>query len=268
MSTLLFHEGEYDGIVLNNVLDGLEGVALIRAAGKFGMGAFMQGFEASANRSVVAPSKLIAFRDRDFDFPVPQTESLIIPAQGNQRVSYRTTIENYFLSPDTLAAFNDEKKLGITSLADSAQAKTLLDEVANDLITYSAVRHALGATRKPSRLGTTWTGGSGNLPVDLTYDHCKARAVAMIGTYQNEVQTISESTFEAHLTAFHNQFSDADFIQQGEYLVYFHGKGLMKRLSQELGAAFPVRLYYRYALDHYDYGQFPDLVELREWIAS
>lgn len=267
MSTLLFHEGEYDGVVLNSVVDGLESVTLIRAAGKYGLGAFMQGFETSASRSVVAPGRLIAFRDRDFDFPVPDTESLIIPTQGNQRVSYRTTIENYLLSPDTLAAFNDEKKLGITSLVDSAKAKTLLDEVANDLIAYSAVRHALGATRKPARLGTTWTGGSGNLPADLTHDHCKERAVAMVEALQREVQTIAVPTFETHLTSFHQRFSDSAFIQEGRYLVYFHGKDVMKRLSQKLGTAFPVKSYYQYALKHFDYKQFPDLVALREWVA-
>jgi hypothetical protein len=266
MSKLLFHEGEYDGIVLNKVIDGLKGVTLIRAAGKYGLGAFMQGFETSANRGVVAPDRLMAFRDRDFDFPVPDNESLIVPNQANQCVSYRTTIENYLLAPETLAAFNQEKKLGISQLVDSAEAKALLDEVANDITGYSGVRHALGATRKPTRLETTWTGGSGNLPADLTHDHCKEKATKMIETFQEEVQTVSALTFDVHLDVFLQQFSEEAFIQQRKYLIYFHGKDLMKRLSQQLGNAFPVKLYYRYALDHFDYKQFPDLVQLRVWI--
>ena len=268
MSKLLFHEGEYDGDVLHRVVDGLANVRVIRANGKYGLAAFMQGYQTANSRSVTAPGRLMAFRDRDFDFPVSDTESLIQPVQANQRVSYRTTIENYLITPDILAAFNHEKGLGFDELADSEQARNLLDTTARELTAYSAVRHALGATRRPTRLGTTWTNGSGHLPEKLTFDACKQAAMDLINAHQQDTQTISVSTFEAHLTAFQQQFSEEAFIEQGQYLVYFHGKDLMKRVSQQIGAAFPVRLYYRYALDHFDYKQFPDLVELREWIAA
>lgn len=268
MRKLLFHEGEYDGIVLNKVIDGLEGVTLIRAGGKYGLGTFMQGYGTA--RGVLAADRLMAFRDRDFDYPVPAVESLIVPVQGSSsiRVSYRTTIENYLISPEMLSAFNEEKGLRISDLNSAAQAHELLDAVAQDLVAYTAVRHALGATRKATSLGTTWTSGSGKLPHELTLDFCRREAMVMIEAFQQEAQAVSTSTFEAHLTTFYQWFSAEDFIRQRQYHVYCHGKDLMKRLSQILGSRFSGDSYYRHALSHFDYTQFPDLVQLRSWIAT
>lgn len=113
MKKAIFYEGDYDRKVIERVIDGLQfGTPLpIRANSKYGMKSFIEGYLEANRVQALTSTDVIAFRDRDFDFPVPEQPRLIVPSNADGspdpkiRVSYRTTIENYLLHPAALFEF-------------------------------------------------------------------------------------------------------------------------------------------------------------------
>ena len=192
MKKAIFYEGDYDRKVIERVIDGLQfGTPLpIRANGKHGMKSFIQGYLEANRVQALTSADVIAFRDRDFDFPVPKQPGLIIPSNIDGRpdpkirVSYRTTIENYLLYPAALFEFCQKVPAYIACFPSEREAKRLLDEAAEDILAYQAARHALGAIRKVSEQSTKLTEKSGKLPVCLSEEYCREQCKMQVHSYR------------------------------------------------------------------------------------
>ena len=134
--------------------------------------------------------------------------------------------------------------------------------MAKDLQYYQAVRHTLGKLRFANSFDTTWVAGSGTLPQALDLASCKARAWQLIEkALSNSKQLWTKEIFETTLQEFLTLF-DENFFHKLKFLVYYQGKDFAKALTKELDS-FPMDNYYKYAKKHFNYTQYPDLVELR-----
>jgi hypothetical protein len=63
------------------------------------------------------------------------------------------------------------------------------------------------------------------------------------------------------------QVFNQDFFDNLTFLVWFQGKDFGASLTRLL-PNFPLKSYYKFAKAHFDYTQFPDLVELRNIIQA
>ena len=154
-----------DSQILNIVIDGIAGVELIPMGGKFGSGAYLQGFLGSLSNS---NTLYLTFRDRDFDAPVPQNECLSqSPLQAKVYMSYRSTIENYLLLPENILVFCEKNNILLENGNEINNIQVLFRKAAQDLKYYQAARWALGDMRDLVRFNTSWVDGSGSLPTDF-----------------------------------------------------------------------------------------------------
>ncbi|GHT38804.1 hypothetical protein AGMMS49965_03210 [Bacteroidia bacterium] len=107
--------------------------------------------------------------------------------------------------------------------------------------------------------------GSGELPKKLDLNNCKSEAWKLIEnakTSANWTQEIFQTTLQKYLDKF-----DDKFFNDLHFLIYFQGKDFAKALTNKL-REFPLKNYYRYAKDDFDYTKFKDLVELRKIICK
>lgn len=259
----LFCEGESDMALFrsNPFFTGLN-FTLLETGGKRGQSVFARGYGASKVMKS-AKSKQIILRDRDFDFPLPKVEGLIKIKEGYYAM-YRTCIENYLLTPSTLFNYFEQKGTkGIEKLSSSEACKALLIDCAKEVKYYQAVRHALGATRKPNVLNTRWT--ENKLPVSLQKDDVLEKAKKSIEVYQETASKINIEAFEKNYRNFNQVFNHDSFYDQGLFLVYFSGKELGYVLARELqDRGFSLGDFYRFASENVDLSQIPDMVQLRE----
>lgn len=239
-------------------------IEVVPVGGKGSLANFRNGY-VKGNRLVRDDVQSMGFRDRDFDFPVPERPQLI-NSGNNIYASYRTTIENYLLDPRQLFQFIQEKVLfdklreGTRSLEGVQSA---FREAAFELKYYTAARCALGEVRKPIRLDTTWRRGSGDLPGDLTREHCLNEAIQLVQAAAGEASSYTSETLIESFERFLEHFND-DFFQNDNYLIWFNAKDLETLLKQKLFITdFSFKGYYKYSLDQFHLEQFPDLVELR-----
>lgn len=262
---LVFVEGDADEKIVNSM--GFGSALIVRQGpGKKGLKAYMQGY-ANSSRALRA-TNYVGFRDRDFDYEVPETAELIIPQNDKGRilVTYRTTIENYLLIPENYQHFlaaDQSKKYPTITVAEFSDA---LREAARDIRYFQAARHALGATRKENPLETSWLASSGKLPDSLSRDACEAAAVGQLQQYGEKASSIADqAAFRGRFESFCEKFNDR-FFQGDQYQIWFQGKDLATRFAQNISAAipnFPWKSFYKVAIDHFDYTLFPDLVQLR-----
>ncbi len=244
-------------------------VQLIRSGGVRGMRAFKNGFLERIGKSTY--KGYLIFRDRDFDAEIPEQIELTNTkdkngiVSKNEFMSHRVTIENYLIDANSivqyLACVNQEIEL--------VTIKQCLRTAAREIVSYSAVRHALGAVRKPLSIETTWTSGSGTLPQDLTDKSCQAEAEKLMMSFQDDASSIQISELNRKYLLFKSKFDEA-FLDREEFLVWFNGKDLMTALQKQFHAIdlmdFSPKRYYEFVLKNLDYSVFNDLVQLKEEI--
>ena len=270
-NTTLFCEGKgtsLDYVIFSKLLQIVSNpssITLVPLGGKFNSTAFVDGY--IQRGGVVAIDKAFFLRDRDFDFPIPEIPSLISVAERkgiNRNVfiyaSYRTTVENYLINSNLLHEFIERSSP--LSLVNVTQIVT---EAAQTIVHYSAVRHALGKIRKPVALGTTWiVEGSGHLPnspILQSLDQCMDKAEELINRFAQDADMISTNEFRRFADEFSQRFADRLFWENGEFLVWFHGKDLQKAITNQFinqGVRFSWTNYYRFAIDKIDFFQFTD----------
>ncbi|MCO6478260.1 MAG: DUF4435 domain-containing protein [Phaeodactylibacter sp.] len=261
----IFCEGNrdsWDKEVLEKIIASTQliDIEVVPVGGKGSLANFRDGY-VKGNRLVKEDVQSLGFRDRDFDFPVPEKPQLI-KAGNNIYASYRTTIENYLLNPKQLFQFIQEKE-HLDKLKESSRSlegvKTIFRETALELKYYAAARCALGEVRKSIRLDTTWRSRSGDLPDDLSREHCLNEAIQLV---QYAASQASSYTIEAITKSFERFLErfDEEFFQNESYLIWFNAKDLQTLLKPKLFVTdFSFKGYYKYSLEHFQYTQFPDL---------
>ncbi|MDX2301357.1 MAG: hypothetical protein NW226_01100 [Microscillaceae bacterium] len=248
-------KGGHDYDILEKVIDGLK-VEIKPIGSKLGAKRAIEVYE-----SVVKSDFKLFFRDRDFDNPIPDTVSLTL-VKGVY-YSHRITIENYLFAPTVFYSFIREKNLTQQyPILDETHAKDVFIKAAKDIKAYQATRHAMGKMRKPTDFGTTWTGGSGNLPDQFDQDYCKQKALEKILKSKGVAENWNEDSFDRERKFFLDKFDDTFFENLG-FLVWFQGKDFASALKIHL-PEFPIKEYYKFAKKLFDYKQFTDLLELRK----
>jgi len=252
--------GSHDFDILDKVVGSFARIKPIGS--KRGANAIIEHEEKGATKS----DFYCFFRDRDFDCSVPKREELFFDGKKTY-FSYRTTIENYLLDTTLFFRFLGTKKL--TSKYNVKTEKDVIDvfiETAKSLKFYQAVRHTLGQLRFSNSFDTTWVKeGSGHLPEKLDLESCKTegwRLVDDVVSKNNEKWT--KSNFQSVLKEYLDLFNDT-FFDELKFLIHFQGKDFAKALTNKL-VDFPMKDYYKFAKEHFDYKMFKDLVELREII--
>jgi hypothetical protein len=266
----IFCEGEsksHDRRILDTlILDLSIKPRLVTAGSKRGMPAFIDGY--FSEQKAVSSAFQIAFRDRDFDFPVPESPSLIATDKKRVFASYRTTIENYLIAPDIIFKFIEGKGIKDTGITSVASAKSFLDNIASELSFYMAARHTLGSMRENMDFGTTWMPKSGVLPESLDKDYCIGKSLELIEPSRYKTNTLTSKVFEDRYSMFLEKF-DHTFFEKGDYLIWFNGKDLMELIRKRLAStAFSEKQYFDFAHHYFEFRNFPDLIELFDKLNS
>jgi hypothetical protein len=180
--------------------------------------------------------------------------------------SYRTTIENYLFDVKIFHDFLIEKQLQEKyKLHSEADVKNIFIEIAKAIKDYQAVRHTLGELKTGVSFDTTWTEGSGELPKNLDLDNCKSEAWKLIESANakaNWTPEIFQTTLQRYLDIFDNAF-----FNNLQFLIFYQGKDFAKALTNKL-QDFPLKSYYKFAKNNFDYTKFKDLIELRELLVN
>ncbi|MEQ9373154.1 MAG: hypothetical protein RIG63_29650 [Coleofasciculus chthonoplastes F3-SA18-01] len=156
------------------------------------------------------------------------------------------------------------KQVELSNYVQDKKARTLTD--------YEAVRWALADVAKPSvarsHLKTTWKKNSGELPADLGLQHCEAEAKKLIQTFREAVDQVTQDRFEESLGIYHAKFSQDEFWQQKQYMIWFHGKDLQKAMQQQESQYISLKNFFAWAIEQLDITQYPDLMELQTKIEN
>lgn len=252
-------KGSHDFDILEKVVGN---IALIKPIwGKRGANAIMKYIE---HGGATTSDFYLFFRDRDFDCEIPDEETLYF--DGNKSYySYRTTIENYLFETPLFFEFIEKEKLNDKyDIHTESDVKKIFIDAAKELKNYQAVRHTLGKLRASNSFNTTWIkDGSGKLPKKLDLESCKTEGWNLIHEMisKNNLEWIKDN-FESNLDEYLALF-DENFFAELKFLVYFQGKDFAKALTNKL-SNFPLKIYYNFAKEHFDYKKFGDLVELRK----
>ncbi len=282
-ATTLFCEGTQDSLdfkMLNMLLSSGTGrTVLVPAGSKTGIKAFMKGY--SAQPRVMSEDTYRAYRDRDYDYMIPEFPCLIRDLKDERiLISYRTTIENYLLSPENLFVFAREKedkklKSRIKSLEES---ENIFAEAIADLRHYTAARWAFSTIQRNYRnyfqTGVTWRHESGILPKDLSNSACKNILMEIADEIKVASANIKPRIFEEEYETYLYQFN-VDFISDvKKCLIWFNGKDLAKMLYNKLegNSFFHARKggFYDFVFTQqlFKVDDFPDLIELREILTN
>lgn len=251
-------------------------------AGKGAMRSFMEGFSYHEVMSRVDFKKTtLGFRDRDFDFPMPDTARLEqssgkpVNAVGefDIYVSHRRTLENYLIPPASYSAYY--QSLSAKSQRDlptPAAYAGILGEAAEAIRAYQAIRAALGEVRRANPIGTSLLDGrgeylrSGNLPDEMHVEACLKGGLLVLARYAERAKTTADpQVLEEVYASYLNRF-DPQFMAAARYLEWFQGKDLKAGFNRIWNAAhrpFPWNSFETFAIDNFDHTQFPDLVEFR-----
>jgi len=252
-------KGSHDFDILEKVVENIAPIVIKPIGSKRGANAIIEFVEKGTTNS----DFYCFFRDRDFDCSVPSQEALYFDNKKTY-YSYRTTIENYLFDTSVFFRFLETKKLnskyGINAETDICN---IFIEAAKSLKFYQAVRHTLGELRFSNSFDTTWIKeGSGHLPEKLDLETCKTEGWKLINDIvsKNNIEW-SDSIFQTKLNEYLNLF-DNTFFTELQFLIYFQGKDFAKALTNKL-TDFPLKDYYKFAKEHFDYRKFKDLIELR-----
>jgi hypothetical protein len=280
-SPTIFCEGKersLDSQLLLRVLETLpaERPTIVGCGSKFSFPLFAQGYFSPKE---LDSQKYLFFRDRDFD--AKPSEEVRLLQLGSQSVwlTHRACIENYFLAPDLIHNYWQEKYIekqennskwahkGSPGIDKIAQ---WIETAAKSLQDYQAVRWALGELlfSSPTRtqLKTTWTGGSGELPPSLALVDCRTEAIGLINQFRQAVETVTLDGFEASLASYHQQFSQSEFWSQKQYAIWFHGKDIQKQMQKQQSQYISLKNFFNWAANKLDIDRHLDLTELRSKI--
>ncbi|MBE9198738.1 MULTISPECIES: hypothetical protein [unclassified Nodularia (in: cyanobacteria)] len=177
-------------------------------------------------------------------------------------------IHSYWVAKYTEKQENPSSKWGH---GDSPGIETItawLETSAKKLQDYQAVRWALADLLQMSaarvQLKTTWTGGSGILPASQTLEDCQTQAMRMIMQFRQAVETVTPESFETSLAKYQNQFNQAEFWQNKQYLIWFNGKDIQKMMQKEEPRYISLNKgFFPWAITQLDISQHSDLMELR-----
>lgn len=270
----LFCEGTKDSLdyrVLEKLLNPSLN-RLVPSGGKHGLSAFMEGYNAVSR--VTNKDYFRAFRDRDFDYEVPQNPSII--RDGKFIVAYRTMIENYLLHPRTL--FDYIQMSGSPKLRSRVAILSDSEDIFRDAISklrfYTAARWAHGVTKRQKAqlfsIQSNWPQHSGNLPENIGDTDCRVIMSDILGNIKDKATQLNLHIFEQNYSDFVLKF-DGSFLQDFEQcLIWFNGKDLATMLYRLLGGSNFFQNgsrgdYYDFALDpsRFRIEEYADLVELR-----
>jgi hypothetical protein len=255
--------GSYDYDILEKVIKDLP--VLIDPLGSVrGAGAIIQ-FKESSNAE--KSDFKVFFRDRDFDKAIPDFPTL----EQDEEIkycyfSYHNTIENYLFNVTLFYKFVQAKQIAKKyQINNENEAKQKLVDAANKIRAYQAVRHTMGKMRTDkTNFGTKLTDESGILPDNLEIEYCREKALEKIKYSKSQTDDWTEAGFDETLQAFLAKFDD-DFMNRLDFLVWFQGKDFASSLKTIL-PEFPLKSYYKYAKEYFDYTLYPDLVQLRKLI--
>lgn len=270
-TAIVFVEGGYDYRVLAQFLPNV--ALVVQGTGKYGQSSFIDGYAKSQGATT---SKIfIGFRDRDFDKAIPEkceleTQEINDSFSGKTiAFSYRRTIENYLLRPESFEFFLEKNSSSFSTL-NSLLIRELLLESAYELRYYQAVRQALGEVRDKNLLTTSWTDKSGKIPQQLDEGYCLEKGRELLTTYdQKATQIANIGKFEELFRKYVSLFDNETFYQNRLHEVWFQGKDLEKVLQtklQKYAPSFPMNRLYESAISNFEYQEFPDLTELRTLI--
>ncbi|MBL7133705.1 MAG: hypothetical protein ISS78_06370 [Phycisphaerae bacterium] len=232
--------------------------------GKHGLRAFIEGRLSSHGAN--AP-QYVAFRDRDFDVEPPDEVKLIPLAGKPIFLTHRACIESYLLDVGLMRTYWTANA-GSPGWRHGQPPKTdeidgLLTTAAKEISPYQAVRWALASIKPGPRwpeVRTTWTDGSGDLPTSLDYESCLGEAEGLVGSSRANTDGVTVELLKERATAYKVRFEIDAFWGERRYLVWFHGKDLLRSMQRKL----PISLkhFCEWATGNVDWKDHEDLVEL------
>lgn len=271
-TTIVFCEGKgdsLDSLLLKNILP-VGKVRIQPIGGKHSLPAYIQGYIGAANQQVTP--NYVAFRDRDFDKEPETAKPALLQLRANLPIymCYRAAIENYLIDVDLIYSYWAERQATPKWQHGPVKSRELIAqailESARELSDYQAIRWALAKLKPGNRwpeINTTWIqDGSGNLPQILDYSTCITEAKHLVESFRNDVQGIDITRLETFAEEFRQRFTSSAFLENQGYLIWFHGKDLMKLLCKHLSPTFPRRNYLEWAAQHIDIALHPDLQDL------
>ncbi|MFP5272210.1 hypothetical protein [Coleofasciculus sp.] len=280
---VIFCEGKqtsFDIKLLERVLEPGQGPTIVPASGKFSFSPFAQGY---LSHDKAVNKRYIIFRDRDFDVE-PTSDGKLLPLKLIKHcfLTNRACIENYLLDANLIHKYwhamfekseNPLFKWGHGNSPGIEKIAEWIDGAARELKDYQAVRWALADVAKPSgarsHLKTTWTKGSGKLPASLGLPHCQAEAKKLIQTFREAVDQVTQDKFEESLGIYQDKFSQDEFWQHKQYIIWFHGKDLQKAMQRQKSQYISLKENFcNWAIEQLDITQYPDLTELRTKIEN
>ncbi|MFB2880655.1 hypothetical protein [Floridanema aerugineum] len=283
-SKIIFCEGKQSSLdiqLLERVLETLptERPTIVSSGSKFTFSVFAQGYFFPQE---IGNQRYLVFRDRDFD--AQPSEEVRLIQLGGQRIwlTHRACIENYLLEPDLIDAYwrekyiekleNPNSKWGHGDSPGIDRITQWIETAARSLQEYQSVRWALGelllssATR--AQLKTTWTGGSGQLPLSLAVQDCRTEAITLINQFRQAVETVTLNNFEANLATYQQQFNQVEFWSQKQYMIWFHGKDIQKEMQRQEPQYISLKTFFNWAVARIDIERHSDLIELRTRISQ
>jgi len=272
---LLFCEGgsrSLDYRLLSRLLHGkTPTTVVVPSGGKQGLRSFIRGRLAGYR----SPPPYLVFRDRDFDEEPPSEIALIRP-RPNRPVffTYRSAVENYLLDATLIDRYWRRFSQGSPKWAHGnspgvSVIRSWMDEAARAITSYEATRWALSHLKPGDRwpeVRTTWTEGSGHLPLSLTEDDCLARAKSLVSDYRTATSSVSVDRFVDGYGRFFARFSASEFVAQCEYLVWFHGKDLAKKMQKMRPESISLRHFFSWAVERIDWTRHVDLQQLADMV--
>lgn len=281
---IIFCEGKKSSLdfsLLNRLFESFPSnkPTIVPAGSKFTFSVFAQGY---FSPDEVGSQQYIVFRDRDFDVYPTENIRLLKPIKSQDKVfaTHRACVENYLLDPHLIDNYwlskftekqdNPSSKWGHGNSPGVETIKNWIENSARHLQEYQAVRWALGDLLQMSgsrvQLTTTWTGGSGKIPVSLELQDCKSQAQDLINQFIQGVKAVNQEDFEESLAKYQRQFTQVDFWHNQDYLIWFHGKDIQKMMQKNESNYISLNTFFDWAIAHLDIAQYPDLVELHTQI--
>lgn len=282
----IFCEGKQEGFdyrLLDRILEDLSGErpTIVPGGSKFTFSVFARGYFFP---NELGNQEYIVFRDRDFDLEPTFNTQLLELKNKRGKVSalltHRTCVENYLLDSNLIDRYwrskytekqeNPTSKWGHGNSPGVEAIIAWIESSARSLKEYQAVRWALGDLLRlfatAQKLETTWTGGSGKLPSSLTLQECEIEAKNLIHRFAEAVAPVTQANFETSLLKYQQRFERADFWQNKDYLIWFHGKDLQKMMQRQEPRYISLDDFFDWVITQLDITQYPDLMELRKRI--
>jgi hypothetical protein len=237
---------------------------------------FMRGYVAFA-LTLKGPgaAKCIAFRDRDFDYLLPEQIELfkINKSKSHEEVyaSYRCAIENYLFTPELFWQYivsSAENSVARRKFSSQETVAAIFREVAHYIAPLQAARAALGGIKglpkDEPRQRTQFLKSPNQLPDNLDSETCRNLAICYIEEYQLKTAKFSMDQFHRAFDTYLEEFRSDAFLKE-KYLSVFSGKNLIAAFERSKQYSLGPK-YYDFAIKclEKDLSPYPDLVQLRD----